>query len=37
MPARHIHNAKNASATAPVKVLVFLVGEKGQPLVTPVQ
>jgi quercetin dioxygenase-like cupin family protein len=37
MPAKHIHNAKNASATAPVKVLVFLVGEKGQPLATPVQ
>ena len=37
MPATHIHNAKNASATEPVKVMVFLVGEKGQPLATPVQ
>ncbi|HSF34346.1 MAG TPA: cupin domain-containing protein [Candidatus Tectomicrobia bacterium] len=37
MPAKHIHNAKNASTTAPVKVLVFLVGEKGQALATPVQ
>lgn len=37
MPAKHIHNAKNASTTAPVKVIVFLVGEKGQPLATPVQ
>ena len=36
MPATHIHNAKNASATGPTKVLVFLVGEKGQPLATPV-
>ena len=37
IPAKHIHNAKNASATGPSKVLVFLVGEKGQPLATPVQ
>lgn len=37
VPAKHIHNAKNASTTAPVKVMVFLVGEKGQPLATPVQ
>jgi quercetin dioxygenase-like cupin family protein len=37
MPAKHIHNAKNASTTEPVKVIVFLVGEKGQPLATPVQ
>ncbi|MGH8064342.1 MAG: cupin domain-containing protein [Candidatus Entotheonellia bacterium] len=37
VPAKHIHNAKNASTTGPVKVLVFLVGEKGQPLATPVQ
>jgi quercetin dioxygenase-like cupin family protein len=36
IPAKHIHNAKNASATWPSKVLVFLVGEKGQPLATPV-
>ena len=37
VPAKHIHNAKNASTTEPVKVLVFMVGEKGQPLATPVQ
>ena len=37
MPAKHIHNTKNASTTEPVKVIVFLVGEKGQPLATPVQ
>jgi quercetin dioxygenase-like cupin family protein len=37
MPAKHIHNAKNDSTTQPTKVLVFLVGEKGQPLATPVQ
>jgi quercetin dioxygenase-like cupin family protein len=35
--SKHIHNAKNASASEPVKVLVFLIGEKGQPLATPVQ
>jgi quercetin dioxygenase-like cupin family protein len=37
MPAKHIHNAKHAGTTGPTKVLVFLVGEKGQPLATPVQ
>ena len=37
VPAKHIHNAKNAGATGPVKVIVFLVGEKGQPLATPVR
>jgi quercetin dioxygenase-like cupin family protein len=37
VPAKHIHNAKNNSSTAPTKVLVVLVGEKGQPLATPVQ
>jgi quercetin dioxygenase-like cupin family protein len=31
-PAKHIHIAKNASTTEPVKVIGFLVGEKGQPL-----
>lgn len=34
LPARHIHKAKNASTTRQAKVLVFLVGEKGQPLIT---
>jgi quercetin dioxygenase-like cupin family protein len=37
IPAKHVHNAKNASPTEPGKVLLFLVGEKGQPLTTPVQ
>jgi quercetin dioxygenase-like cupin family protein len=36
IPAKHIHNARNASAMEPTKVLVVLVGEKGQPLATPV-
>jgi quercetin dioxygenase-like cupin family protein len=36
-PAKIVHDAKNASTTAPAKVLVFIVGEKGQPLATPVQ
>ena len=36
-PAKIVHDAKNASTTAPAKVLVFLVSEKGQPLATPVQ
>jgi quercetin dioxygenase-like cupin family protein len=37
IPAKHIHNAKNASATEQASVMAFLVGEKGQPLATPVQ
>jgi quercetin dioxygenase-like cupin family protein len=37
LPHKHIHRAKNASPTAPVKVLVFLVGDKGQPIITLVQ
>jgi quercetin dioxygenase-like cupin family protein len=37
LPYKHIHKAKNASTTEQVKVLVFLVGEKGQPLITLVQ
>ena len=36
-PAKIVHDAKNASTTAPTKVLVFLVADKGQPLATPVQ
>lgn len=36
-PAKALHNAKNASATEPAKVLVVLVGEKGAPLSTPVK
>src|SRR5262249_46679024 len=34
MASKHIHNAKNASATEPAKILVFLIGQKGQPLAT---
>ena len=34
-PSKAVHDAKNPSATAPVKVLVVLIGEKGQPLATP--
>jgi len=34
--AKIVHDAKNAGTT-PTKVLVFLVGEKGQPLATPAQ
>jgi quercetin dioxygenase-like cupin family protein len=37
IPAKHIHNAKNASSTEQAKVMVVLVGEKGQPLAIPVQ
>jgi quercetin dioxygenase-like cupin family protein len=37
IPAKQIHNARNGSAGEPAKVLVFLVGEKGRPLATPVQ
>jgi len=36
-PAKIVHDAKNASTTAPTKVLVFLVADKGPPLATPVQ
>jgi len=36
IPAKHVHEAKNASATEQWKILVFLVGEKGQPLATAV-
>ena len=36
-PAKVVHNAKNASTTEPAKILVFLIGEKGAPLSTPVQ
>ena len=37
LPFKHIHTARNASHTEQVKVLVFLVGEKGQPIITLVQ
>ena len=32
VPAKHIHGGKNASATDPVKILVFRIHEKGQPV-----
>jgi quercetin dioxygenase-like cupin family protein len=34
LPHKHIHRAENPSTTGPTKVLVFLVGEKGQPIIT---
>jgi quercetin dioxygenase-like cupin family protein len=34
-PARHVHDVRNARAGEPAKILVFLIGEKGQPLATP--
>jgi quercetin dioxygenase-like cupin family protein len=37
IPAKHIHSARNTSTTEQVKAVVFLVGEKGQPLATPVK
>jgi quercetin dioxygenase-like cupin family protein len=37
IPPRAVHRGKNASATAPYKVLVFGVFGKGQPDTTPVQ
>jgi quercetin dioxygenase-like cupin family protein len=36
IPAKHVHEAKNDSTTEGLKVLVFLVAEKGQPLATAV-
>ena len=36
-PPKNIHNAKNASATAQLKLIGFLVGEKGQPMASPMQ
>jgi quercetin dioxygenase-like cupin family protein len=36
-PAKVVHDAKNMSTTAPSKVLVFLLAEKGQPLASPAQ
>ena len=37
MPPQVVHGGKNASTTAPLKVLVFGLFEKGQPDTTPVQ
>ena len=36
IPGKHIHEAKNASASDHWKLLVFLAGEKGQPIATAV-
>jgi quercetin dioxygenase-like cupin family protein len=36
IPGKHIHEAKNASAAEHWKLLVFLAGDKGQPIATPV-
>jgi hypothetical protein len=36
-PAKQVHDAKNASASAPAKVLTVLISEKGQPLATAVK
>lgn len=36
MPAKHQHEAKNDSTTEALKLLVFLVGDKGQPIATSV-
>ena len=34
-PAKHIHQAKNTSASEPAKVLNCMIAEKGQPLAIP--
>jgi quercetin dioxygenase-like cupin family protein len=34
---KEVHDVKNASATAPMKGLIFQIPEKGHPLVTPVR
>ena len=36
-PAKHIHKARNTSATEPAKVLNCMIAEKGQPLAVPVK
>ena len=36
-PPKQVHNVINASQTAPVKLLGFLLAEKGQPFSTPVK
>ena len=36
-PAKHIHKAKNTSATESAKVLNCMIAEKGQPLAIPVK
>ena len=34
IPAKHVHEARNASDSDPWKLMVFLAGEKDQPIVT---
>lgn len=36
IPPKQVHEAKNASATEPLKILGVMVHVKGQPLVTPI-
>lgn len=36
-PPKQVHNGKNLSKTAPLKILVFYLAEKGQPLTAPVK
>lgn len=36
-PPKQVHGAKNPSKTAPLKVLVFQINEKGQPFLVPVK
>ncbi len=36
-PARRVHAARNPSASAPTRAIVFLLADKGQPLTTPAQ
>jgi len=36
-PAKHVHKAKNMSATESAKVLNCMIAEKGQPLAVPVK
>ena len=37
VPPKQVHSNRNGSKTAPLRVLGFLVGEKGQPLTTEVK
>lgn len=37
IPPKQVHDPKNASQTDPLKVLVFWIAEKGQPLAVPVK
>ena len=37
IPAGEMHNVRSTGATGPLKLLVFWVAEKGQPLTVPVK